>query len=126
MLKVARQRQIYDELVCSELSEFLSTQARELDVVVAADVFVYLGDLSRVFRAVRSTLRDGGLFGFSVEAGAEQDVVLRSTLRYAHSAAYLCKLSLDHGFVVESFTSEVLRQEDGSDVVGHLAILRRS
>jgi predicted TPR repeat methyltransferase len=100
MLNIARQRQIYDRLVCSELSEFLPTQARGLDVVVAADVFVYLGDLSGVFRAVRSTLRDGGLFGFSVEAGAEQDVVLRSTLRYAHSAAYLRKLSHDHGFVV--------------------------
>ena len=93
--------------------------------MVAADVFVYLGDLSGVFRAVRSTLRDGGLFGFSVEASAGPDIVLRSTLRYAHSASYLRQLSREHGFVVESLGSGVLRQEDGCDVVGHLAILRR-
>jgi predicted TPR repeat methyltransferase len=126
MLKIARQRQIYDQLVCSELSEFLRTRAEAFDVALAADVFVYLGDLSGVFRQVRSTLRDGGLFGFSVEASDAQDIVLRSTLRYAHSADYLRKLSGDHGFVLEALESAVLRQEGGTDVMGHIAILRRS
>jgi predicted TPR repeat methyltransferase len=125
MLKVARQRQIYDNLVCGELVEYLQMQAGELDLAVAADVFVYIGDLSRVFQEVRGALREGGLFGFSVEAGAEQDFVLRASLRYAHSAAYLRKLSQAHGFVLETIESKVLRQEDGSDVIGHLAILRR-
>jgi predicted TPR repeat methyltransferase len=124
MLKVARQRQIYDELVCGELSEFLQTQAKAFDIALAADVFVYFGDLSGVFRAVRAILREGGLFGFSVESGERQDVVLRSTLRYAHSAAYLRRLACEHGFVPETIETKVLRQEDGSDVVGHLAILR--
>ncbi len=126
MLEAARQRGIYDELVCGELGEFLRTQARQFDVAVAADVFVYLGDLSGVFAAVRSRLRAGGHFGFSVEASEGEDVVLRSTLRYAHSAAYLRELARQHGFVVEAIESEVLRQEDGSDVLGHLATLRRS
>jgi predicted TPR repeat methyltransferase len=125
MLEVARQRRIYDNLACSELIEYLQVQTKELDLAVAADVFVYIGDLSRVFREVRGTLRHGGLFGFSVEASEEQDFVLRATLRYAHSAAYLRKLSQDHGFVLETIESKVLRQEDGNDVVGHLAILRR-
>jgi predicted TPR repeat methyltransferase len=51
--------------------------------------------------------------------------MLRSTLRYAHSAAYLRRQSDDHGFVMETIESKVLRQEDGSDVVGHIAMLRR-
>jgi predicted TPR repeat methyltransferase len=126
MLEAARQRAIYDELVCGELGEFLQAQARQFDVALAADVFVYLGDLSGVFGAVRSRLRAGGLFGFSVEASEGEDVVLRSTLRYAHSAAYLRQLGRQHGFLVEAIESEVLRQEDGSDVLGHLAILRRA
>jgi predicted TPR repeat methyltransferase len=126
MLELARQRQIYDDLVCGELIEFLQTQAGAFDVALAADVFVYIGDLSGVFQEVRRTLRDGGVFGFSVEAGETQDFALRSTLRYAHSAAYLRKLSNHHGFVVETIAPKVLRQEDGNDVVGHLAILRRA
>jgi len=130
MLEVARRRQIYDHLVCGELIEFLRTQARDkapaFDVALAADVFVYLGDLSELFHEVGRALRPGGLFGFSVEAGESRDFVLRSTLRYAHSAAYLRQLSHLHGFVVETIAPKVLRQEDGNDVAGHLAILRRA
>ena len=91
---------------------------------VAADVLVYFGDLSGVFRHARHALRDGGLFGFSVEAGDAQDFALRSTLRYTHSAAYLRRLAHDQGFAVEAIESAVLRQEDGDDVVGHLVVLR--
>jgi predicted TPR repeat methyltransferase len=125
MLEVARQRQIYGELVCGELIEFMQTQTKAFDLAVAADVLVYIGDLSRVFQHVRGALREGGIFGFSVEASEQRDFVLGSTLRYSHSAAYLRKLSDVHGFVPETIESKILRQEDGNDVVGHLAILRR-
>jgi predicted TPR repeat methyltransferase len=125
MLEVARQRQIYDGLVCSELTEFMQTQIQEFDLAVAADVFVYIGDLSRVFQQVHGLLRKGGAFGFSVEADEAQDFVLRPTLRYVHSAAYLRRLSEDHGFVLETMESRVIRQEGGDDVVGYLAVLRR-
>jgi hypothetical protein len=50
MLKIAQQRQIYDNLVCGELSEFLQTQTKKFDLVGAADVFVYrrpVGGVSR-------------------------------------------------------------------------------
>jgi predicted TPR repeat methyltransferase len=126
MLALARQRQIYDNLVCGDLIEVLQVQTKDFDLIVAADVLVYFGDLSKVFREARARLRDGGLFGFSVEAGEEQDFVLRATLRYAHSAACLRKLSQDHGLVLESIESKVLRHENGIDVLGHIAVLRRS
>jgi predicted TPR repeat methyltransferase len=124
MIALARQRQIYDDLSCGELIELLRTRADAFDIAVAADVLVYFGDLSGVFRHVRHALRAGGLFGFSVEAGDAQDFALRSTLRYTHSAAYLLRLAHDHGFAVEAIESAVLRQEDGDDVVGHLVVLR--
>ncbi len=126
MLEIARQRQIYDSLVCGELTEFLQRQTAEFDLALAADVFVYIGDLSRVFQEVRRALRDGGVFGFSVEVGESQDFALRSTLRYSHSAAYLRKVAQVHGFVVETIESKPLRREDGNDVIGHIAILRRA
>jgi predicted TPR repeat methyltransferase len=124
MIKVARQRQIYDHLACGELIEFLRTQPKAFDLAVAADVFVYIGDLSGVFKGVRAALRDGGFFGFSVEAGEQEDFMLRATRRYAHSTAYLRRLADDHGFVLETIESHVIRQQDGVDVVGNLAMLR--
>jgi predicted TPR repeat methyltransferase len=126
MLKIASQRQIYDDLVCSELVEFLRTHTKTFDLAVAADVFIYIGDLSGAFRGVRGALREGGFFGFSVEVCEDQDFALSATRRYAHSRAYLQKLAEDHGFVFATLESQVIRQQDGIDVVGDLAILRRS
>jgi len=125
MLKIARQRQVYDDLVCSELIEFLHTHTKTFDLAIAADVFIYIGNLSGVFHGVRSALREGGFFGFSVEACEDGDFVLRATRRYAHSRAYLRKLAEEHGFIFETLESHVIRQQDGIDVVGDLAILRR-
>jgi predicted TPR repeat methyltransferase len=124
MLKIARQRQIYDNLVCDELIDFLGTQSKNFDIAVAADVFLYIGDLSAVFRGVRGALREGGLFGFSVEASEQQDFVLRAGRHYAQSRAYLQRLAKDHGFVAEAIESKPIRQEEGIDVVGDIAVLR--
>jgi predicted TPR repeat methyltransferase len=126
MLKVARQRQLYDDLICSELIEFLQTQTKQFDIAVAADVFVYIGNLSGVFQGARSALREGGLFGFSTEISEDQDFVLRSNLKYAHSEAYLRQLAKDQELVVDTIESQVIRQDDGRDVVGYIAIMHRS
>jgi predicted TPR repeat methyltransferase len=123
MLKVAQQRQIYDKLVCGELTAFLQTQTENFDLAVGADVFIYIGDLSGVFQGVRGALRDAGFFGFSVEVGEEQDFVLRPSRHYAHSRAYLQRLADDHGFVLETIESQVIRQGDGIDVAGYFAVL---
>jgi len=126
MLEKARQRQIYDHLFCCDLTQFLQTQDKMFDLAIAADVFVYLGDLSQVFPAVRRSLRTGGLFCFSVEATDEGDFTLRSTLRYAHSIAYLRKLAEQHRFIVETIGPQVIRRDAGADIDGYLAVMRSS
>jgi predicted TPR repeat methyltransferase len=42
MLEIARQRRIYDNLICSELVEFLQKQTQSFNLAVAADVFIYV------------------------------------------------------------------------------------
>jgi predicted TPR repeat methyltransferase len=129
MLEQARRRQIYDDLAASELIDFLRTQTARFDLALAADVLVYLGDLAELLAEVRRALRSGGYFGFSVEAAESQnfrdDFVLRPNLRYAHSAAYLQRVAEEHGLVMAALETKTLRREDDSDVIGHLAILRR-
>jgi predicted TPR repeat methyltransferase len=124
MLEKARQREIYDQLICSELIEFLHTQDKSFDLVVAADVFVYIGDLSVVFREVRRVLRDSGLFCFSVEATGEGNFVLRSTRRYAHSIDYLQNLAKQNRFVVNTIEPQIIRQDFRENVNGYHAIMR--
>jgi predicted TPR repeat methyltransferase len=126
MLEKARQRQIYDHLFCCDLTEFLRTQEKIFDLAVAADVFVYLGDLSPIFLAVRCSLSQGGLFCFSVEAADDGDFTLRSTLRYAHSMAYLRRLAEQHQLIVEMIEPQVIRQDRGANIDGYLAVMRNS
>jgi predicted TPR repeat methyltransferase len=126
MLAIARQRRIYDDLVCSELVELLQARSARYDVAIAADLLAYFGDLTSVFREVRGALRAGGLFGFSVEACEGLDFALGPALRYAHSAAYLRRLSQEHGFLVETIEAKALRRENGNDVAGYIAVLRHA
>jgi predicted TPR repeat methyltransferase len=123
MLDKARGRGVYSDLECIELTEYLGTRGAEFDLVIAADVFVYLGDLAPVFAGVQRALRAGGRFAFSVEAGEQRDCELAATRRYRHSKAYLDRLAAEHGFDVDTIETGVLRLNDGSDVRGHLALL---
>ena len=124
MLAKARGRGVYTDLECIELTDYLATRHAEFDVVIAADVFVYLGDLAPVFVGVRGALRAGGRFAFSVEAGEQQDCELAATRRYRHSRPYLERLAAEYGFDVEAIEKRVLRQNEGRQVNGHLALLR--
>jgi len=124
MLQKARQRQIYDRLVCGELTAFLQTHDQSFDLAVATDVFIYVGDLAPVFPAVRRALRARGLFCFSVEATDEPGFVLRSTLRYAHSAGYLQNLAGEHRFDIEAIEPQVIRRGVEGDIGGYHVIMR--
>jgi len=124
MLEKARQRGIYDQLVCAELIAFLETQEASCDVVVAADVFIYIGNLAPVFQGVRRALRGSGLFCFSVEASAQSDVVFRETFHFAHSAGYIRRLAEQTGFSVEALEPGIIRHDSGSQIEGYLAVLR--
>ena len=126
MLEKASQRHVYDNLVRSDLTRYLETKNNSFDLAVAADVFVYMGDLAGVFASLKDALRLCGWFSFSIEANDGGDFVLKPTRRYGHSVAYCEKLASDHGFVIASIEPGVIRQENGADVNGYLALMHRS
>lgn len=125
MIVRARQRGIYDELHVEDLVATL-TRAREIDLIVAADVFIYVGALEATFAACASALRAGGLLAFSIETSAGEDVALRSTLRYAHSDAYIARLAGTHDMAVVRTEPTVLRVDHGEPIHGALYLLRHS
>lgn len=125
MLDKAAARGLYDELVCDDITRYLQARTQAFDLVVATDVFVYVGDLQAVFAAAARALRPQGLFAFSVEYADSGDFVLRPSKRYAHSEDYLRRLAAAHGYAVERIEARVIRKDGSTDIDGLLAVLRR-
>jgi predicted TPR repeat methyltransferase len=111
MLDRARELGLYDELACRELTSFLSESVQRYDLIVAADVFVYIGDLADVFTQASRALRAGGLFCFTVEAGSSQDFTLAPSQRYTHSIDYVRRLALGAGLRVLEAEKHIGRYE---------------
>ena len=127
MLDRAAARGVYDTLACAEVVDHLrSTDARH-DLVVAADVFIYVGALGPVFDGVARASSPDGVFAFTAEATASEadDVVLLPSLRYAHSERHLRALAARHGFAVISLARAPLRREQEREVAGLYVVLAR-
>ncbi|MCU6499687.1 tetratricopeptide repeat protein [Rugamonas sp. A1-17] len=126
MLDKAAERKLYDSLACDDLTAYLDTQRDAWDLAVAADVFVYIGDLAPVFAGVHRALRDGGHFCFTVEAGEGADYALRPSNRYAHTQAYLERLAAETGFQLKAAEALTARQENGAPIAALALMLQKN
>ena len=115
MLERARALGVYDRLERAEAVAWLEANDEHFDLIVSADVLIYIGDLDRLFAGVRRALASGGLFAFSIELAPsgglldfgvehggrrpadEPPYALQPSLRYTHSAAYVRELAARHG-----------------------------
>lgn len=126
MLDKARERGAYDELVRAPIADFLRSRPAEFGLLLAADVFIYIGDLREVFEAAAGSLRAGGLFAFTIETIDSGDYLLRPTRRYAQSLGYIQRLAGDFGFKSVSICPAVIRAGEGPAVQGAVVVLRRA
>ncbi|WEF32622.1 tetratricopeptide repeat protein [Pseudoduganella chitinolytica] len=118
MLAQARELGVYDTLACAELTAYLAHESAHWDVLAAADVLVYIGDLDPVLAAARQALRAGDLFVLSVEALEGEGYALRASGRYAHAAGYVASVAARHGFAVREQVACTLREDSGEPVAG--------
>lgn len=126
MIDKSRERGVYDELLVGDVSAPLRVPGAVYDLILAGDVFVYVGELAEVFRDCRRALAPSGLFAFSVEAAAPGETfVLHSEQRYAHSPEYLRALARENGLEELRMDDIVVRMNKDQPVKGHLAMFRR-
>ncbi|MFY9513703.1 MAG: methyltransferase domain-containing protein [Rubrivivax sp.] len=128
MVEKAQARGLYRQVLQADLVQHLQSTEQRYALVVAADVFIYLGDLAAAFAGVQRVLQPGGLFALSLEqAGGEvQDFELRPSLTYGHAAAYVRRLAATQGFELLDLRADTLREDQGQPVPGWLAWLRRA
>jgi predicted TPR repeat methyltransferase len=132
MLAKAAEKHIYDHLAQADLSLapmatglFADGPEHRADLVTAADVLMYLGNLESVFEGVVALSAPGADFAFSVEdAGEGEGFRLAPSLRYAHSEPHIRGLCERHGFEVLDMTRTAIRK-DGANVISGILFLAR-
>lgn len=128
MLDHARKRELYDELVESELTEYLLRSPQSFDLILSTDVLIYFGALSDVIQAAAVALRPEGRIVFSLESANEQDAPngyhLQSHGRYRHTQEYVRKVMQQASLEVISIRDCFLRMESRLKVMGWLVVGR--
>jgi predicted TPR repeat methyltransferase len=125
MLVQARTKGIYDRLIEKEILAFLEGEAEiggHYHLVLAADVFMYFDDLAPMFSAAAKVMDSSGLLAFSVETHENGDVILRDTLRYAHSEAHVRAALAASGLNPVRFDAASTRVEKGVPVPGLIVV----
>jgi predicted TPR repeat methyltransferase len=125
MIAKAREREIYDSLTVGSIDDALEEQERSFDVIIAGDVFTYVGDLSGVFSGCARVLPKTGLAAFSIENTDEDGFRLCPTGRYAHSMAYVDATARASGLSVVYKRDTVLRK-DPEPIPGHIVLLAKA
>ena len=126
MVEEAGRKGIYDRLEKAELVAFLGAHAGAVDLLAAADVLNYCGELRPVLQAAARVLVPGGLFAFTLELhGGTEPLLLGPTLRYAHNAELAMAGCRAAGFEIVQQAAAVLRHDRGAPVEGLLVLLRR-
>jgi predicted TPR repeat methyltransferase len=127
MLDKARALGVYDSLHAQELVDFMKQGTEQVDLVLAADVFIYVGHLEAVFEALGPRMQPGGWLAFTVE---ESDpglaVQLHSTLRYAHALPYLQGLAAQHGWQWAHLHRAPLRLDQANPLMGAYVYLQKT
>lgn len=127
MLDKARATGVYDALVQADVAEHLQTTDKRHDLVLSADVFIYVGALDGVFAGAARVLDSSGVFCFSVESTDDaNDYRLMPSQRYAHSARYLRVLAASHGFSVLKMLTQPVRQDQTQTIDGLYVYLMKT
>lgn len=126
MIQKTRERGIYDELIVGDLLTPLRESNSRYDLIIAADVFIYVGDLSQVFAGCQVALRPGGLFAFSTEREeSTASYALRRSGRYAHAVDYIRTLANSSGFKEISAEQAIIRQEQRTPIDGNIFVFQK-
>jgi len=117
MLEKAREKSIYNSLELGDLVSFMNGKPETYDAITCAATLIHFGDLMPAIDAAAVSLRDDGLFVFTLfpndshEPNQEVVIAQNGSLArggcYAHSQGYLRRLAEANEFVVEVLNLDI-------------------
>jgi predicted TPR repeat methyltransferase len=129
MIAKAIEKGIYDQTQVAKIEDFLDAAAKEAakentryDLVLAADVFVYAGDLAPIFARIPVILAPGSLLAFTAETHAGDGIKILPTLRFAHGEAHIRTALAANKFEVRHLAKTSVRSEKSVPVEGLVVV----
>lgn len=126
MLAEAQKRGLYDDLKRAEATEAMLARPETYDLIVAADVMPWFGDLEPVFIAAARALRSGGRFAFTIERNPDPGYTLFPVGHFAHDLDYLREQAQLASLQEVHVENVILRHEAQLPVEGHAVVLGRA
>jgi len=123
MLEKASAKNIYDKLEHKDIVEYLSTEDLDFNYFISSDVFIYVGELSEIFKLIKSRNKLKGKFIFSTEHTDRDGFFLEQTGRYSHSKKYIESLCNKFGYKLSHFETVNLRKNNNKFITGGLYLL---
>ncbi len=120
MLKTAKAKNVYDELIKGDIINCFDVKKEVFNVVVASDVLTYFGKLDAIFEKVDSVLCKNGVFTFTISENKinNNDYFLMPSSRFVHTQKYVENEIKKRKFKLTKKESKILRKEGDKDVVG--------
>jgi predicted TPR repeat methyltransferase len=121
MIARAQAKSLYDRLVVGDVADFLADEnanGAKYDLVLAADVFVYVNDLAPMLIGIARVLAPAGIVAFTVETHSGAGTALLPTLRFAQSEAYLRDVIAAAGLQLLTLEPAAIRTEKAAPVAG--------
>ena len=125
MVAKTRELDVYDRLIEGDVVDILSSSKEKYDLFIALDVFIYIGELTKMFKTVRQCCNKNALFIFSIEAQEEDGYSLLKSARYSHSESYILKTA-SVAFKVIYSQKVNLRKEKEGWIKGKIFIMQAS
>jgi predicted TPR repeat methyltransferase len=126
MLELAQKSGGYSKLMLSDADEALGQLAAEsFQAVIAADFFIYVGDIASVFHGVRRVLAPKGVFALSIEGLGAGTYLLQPTGRYAHTPQYVRSVAAQAGLRERELRPLNIRREKQGFAGGYAVLLER-
>ena len=126
MLDKAVEKKLYDALIRDDISSYLTEKKLDYDYFILADVLIYLGDASPIFRLIRQkNLRDAKII-FTVEDNSKELFFLEKSGRYSHSQKYIGNICKENNFRILEQATTNLRIENNFYIPGRIYLLEFS
>jgi predicted TPR repeat methyltransferase len=133
---VEKRPNLYDDVVVGDVTQVFRDR-KPISLIIAADSYIYFGDLVPLFDAMKDGLKYGGYVAFTLENVSQEDeTTLRETKpdwrwqltasgRFAHRKEYVAKVAEDHDIFLKHYEPlDGFRFERGVPVRGHLFVMQ--